>query len=80
MMANGAEHDRAIADGPVGVVFLEGDRIQYQPQNVIVTFGGDMLFARIEIKGQFLEFSTHNANPRSVLITGTLLAPIEYKE
>jgi hypothetical protein len=61
-------------------VFREGDQFIYQPQNVVVTFGGDMLFARIEIKGQFLEFSTHNANPRSVLITGTLLAPIEYKE
>lgn len=72
---------REFVDSPSGI-FLEGVKYQLQPFDVSAHFLGDMLLVRVDIRGEFLQFDSADpsAPPKSVMVQGSLLAPVEYKD
>lgn len=73
---------REYNDTPYGI-FLQGMRYQLQPFQASARFLGTMMQVHIDLEGQFLLFDDADKSgggPKTVYVTGSLLAGVEYKE
>lgn len=72
---------RDYPDSPYGI-FLEGTKFQLVPMNATVKFWGTPALVTVNLEGEFLQFDTADqaSAPKSVLVKGSVLAPVEYKE
>lgn len=67
-------------DSPNGI-FLDGNRLQLQPQQIQVKFEGDESNMTLMLSGQFLQFETRDDTviPKHVVVRSSLLAEVRKK-